>query len=49
MEQSNRGYIPMVSGIMLSSLCVLRHKMTSHEYDTICFGYRIDHVRYVMY
>ena len=50
MEQSKRGYVPMVSGITLSKFCVRRHNMRGpHEYDTICFGYRIDYVSYVMY
>ena len=50
-EKSKRGYIPMTHGITLSkSMCPkTQDEKDTHEYDPICFGYKINHVHYVMY
>ena len=51
MEQSKRGYVPMLIGItILKSMRPKTQDERTHMSMTpICFSYRINHVLYVMY
>ena len=50
MKQSKRGNIPMTHGMtLLKFMCLKTQDKRTHEYDSICFGYRINHLCYVMY
>ena len=50
MEQSKRGFILIIHRITLSkSMCPRTQDERTHEFDPVCFDYRINHVFYDMY